>query len=105
MHPPDLAFIRQERLPCEAEWDGLCLVPPDLGVEVTSPVDDEEAIGAEARAYLAGGVPLLWVADPWRRVVAVRAPKQPRRLLGEGDDLDGDDVLPGFRLSVGELFR
>jgi putative restriction endonuclease len=105
LHPPDLAFIRRDRLPPEDEWDGLSLVAPDLAIEVLSPVDDA---GPEAKAiadYLAGGVPLLWVIDPWQRSVRVHAPGVAGRRLTTGDELDGGDVLPGFRVPVAELFR
>ena len=105
LHPPDMAFLRRDRLPPADAWDGLCPVPPDLAVEVTSPIDHDEAVAEEVAAYLAGGIPLLWVLDPWRRNVAVHAPGRAPFVLTEGDELDGGDVLPGFRLPVAELFR
>lgn len=105
LHPPDLAFMRRNRLPPAGDWDGLSPVPPDLAIEVTSPIDRAEEVAEEVAAYLGGGVPLLWLVDPWPRTIAVHTPDQPPRELGEGDDLDGGDVLPGFRLPVAEIFR
>jgi hypothetical protein len=42
------------------------------------------------------------VTYPRRRTVRVH---QPDREPVEGDVLDGEDVLPGFRLPVADLFR
>jgi len=59
---------------------------------------------AKVLAYLRHGVQLLWVVEPRRQQVTVRRPKQPIRVLKVGEDLDGQDVLPGFRMSLAELF-
>ena len=105
LHPPDLAFIRTERLPAEPLWDRLSPVAPDLAIEVLTPVDEAERVAEEVHAYLAGGVALLWVADPQRRIVSVHAPRQPRRFLHDTDVLDGGNVLPDFRAEVAALFQ
>lgn len=104
-HPPDLAFIRRDRMPREEEWDGLSLVVPDLAIEILSPVDESEQMEEHVQAYLAGGVPLLWVVDSVRRLVVVHEPNEPPRTLEQGDELDGGDVVPGFRVAVAELFQ
>ena len=46
---------------------------------------------------------LIWMFDPIRRTVRLRQPDGTDRLLSEQDALDGDDVLPGFRLPISEL--
>ena len=105
LHPPDLVFLRKDRLANETEWDGLSQAPPDLAIEILSPVDEEERVADEIAAYLVGGVPLLWVVDPRRRTIVVHAPEQRPVHLAEGGGLDGGDVLPGFRVAVADLFR
>ena len=104
LHPPDLAFVRSDQLPPEEDWDGLSPVAPDLAIEVLSLIDEPERVAKEVEDYL-GGVPLLWVFDPWRRTVAVHAPGRTLRTLGQGDSLEGGEVLAGFRVPVAELFR
>jgi Uma2 family endonuclease len=49
-------------------------------------------------------VPLVWWVDRGKRIVRVHRPGQPERVLRPGDVLDGEDVLPGFRLPVADIF-
>jgi Uma2 family endonuclease len=44
------------------------------------------------------------MVDPIRRAVRVRRAGGTESLLTEQDELDGEDLLPGFRLSVARLF-
>ncbi len=100
---PDVAFWSRQRLP-EIPEDEYIAIPPDLAVEVVSPGDHFSRIQNKVRAYLACDVALLWVIDPIDRSVSVYRPNQPLRILAETDTLDGEEVLPGFRLPVRDLF-
>jgi Uma2 family endonuclease len=101
---PDVAFIRRQRLdegdPAGGFWPG----PPDLAVEVVSPGDTLGEVDAKARAWLAAGAKAVWVVAPQWRTVTVYRPPAEITTLSEGDDLTGDDLLPGFHCTVGELF-
>lgn len=99
---PDLAFVRGDRLPDDE--DEYPLLAPDLVVEVLSPSQTGPSVDEKTDHYLAAGVCLVWALDPARRTVRVRRPDGTDRLLSEHDDLDGEDVLPGFRLPVARLF-
>jgi Uma2 family endonuclease len=108
--PPDVAFIRRDRLPPEATWDGLCQAVPDLVADVRSNADDVDSWFRQQDVvllgdYLAAGVRLVWVLDARRRTVEVRRPNGETALLTDEAWLDGEDVLPGFRLPVAALFR
>jgi len=102
---PDVSFIRADRLPPEEDFDKPIAVVPDLVVEVVSPNDRPGEIEEKIAIYLGSGVPLLWVFWPRRRGVSIYAAGQPMRELTEGDELDGGEVLPGFRVAVADLFR
>lgn len=102
---PDVAFVRKDRLPPEGEREGFARLAPDLAVEVLSPSDTVAKIEQKIDTYLAGGVRLVWALDPRRRTVRVRGADGADRLLTEDDELDGEDVLPGFRSRVGKLFE
>jgi Uma2 family endonuclease len=101
---PDVAYVRPG-----PRWDaalaGRALDgPPDLAVEVVSPGDSRPEVRTKVQWYLAAGCPLVWVVDPQRRAAAVYRPGAAVRQLGEEDALDGEDVLPGFRLSLADLW-
>ena len=101
---PDVAFVRADRLPPDSERDKFPRLAPDLAVEVISPSDPMANVLAKVEMWLEAGVRLLWLVDPRARTVSVYAPGQETNLLTESDDLDGGDVLPGFRIPLGELF-
>ena len=101
---PDLAFIRQDRIPSvdpRGFWNG----PPDLAVEVLSPDDRAPDVRAKVAEYLAHGVPLVMVVDPVRKTVAVSRQEAQPVLLGGEDELDLGDIVDGFRCTVREIFE
>ena len=101
---PDVAFVRWDRLPGRVVPDGYIPVPPDLAVEVRSPSDEPGDIERKLGLYQGAGVPLVWWVDSDRRAVMVHRLGEPAVELGEADEFDGGDVLPGFRLPVAEIF-
>ncbi len=101
---PDVAFVRADRLPPEADQEGFLRLAPDLAVEVISPTDRMADVMAKVMMYLDAGVRLVWVADPRSRTATVYAADRTGRLLSANDQLDGGDVLPGFRVRVSDLF-
>jgi len=101
---PDVAFLRRERFPGGARPRGYSPVPPDLAVEVISPTDRPGDISRKQGRYGRAGVPLVWWVDPTCRVVTVYRDGNLDRAYGENDELDGGEVLPGFRLAVAEIF-
>jgi Uma2 family endonuclease len=102
---PDLAFVRADRVPPEAERWHIAPHAPDLAVEVISPNDTFDDVIQKVDLYQQAGVPLVWLIHPRRRAVIVFPLGQPSFTLREGDVLDGGDVVPGFRLPVADLFK
>jgi Uma2 family endonuclease len=100
---PDISFIRLGRLENEEIPDGHVPIPPDLAVEVVSPNDLAYEVDEKLLDYRSVGVPLVWVINPKERVVWVHHGGVVR-LLTEADELTGEDVLPGFRCPVRNLF-
>ncbi len=97
---PDIMYVAREHLTAEPYHRAA----PDLVVEIVSPDQDAVRFAAKLTFYLLYGVRLVWVVDPERRTVTVFAPGRESRTLTAGDILDGEDVLPGFRLSLDDLF-
>jgi Uma2 family endonuclease len=101
---PDIAFVAWDHVPGRTRPDGYIPVPPDLAIEVVSPTDEPGKIATKRDLYRRAGVPLVWWIYPNRRSVVVFRGGQQVAELGEGDELDGDPILPGFRLPVAEIF-
>jgi Uma2 family endonuclease len=100
---PDIAFWSRARLPEMPE--GFVEVPPDLVVEVVSPSDTQAHLHQKVLEYLDHEVALVWVVDPKTRTATVYGSRRDVRILGENDDIEGRDVLPGFSCGVGEFFQ
>jgi Uma2 family endonuclease len=102
---PDVSFTRKERLPEDGPAKGHGRIAPDLVVEVISPNDLMEDVTEKIDDYLAAGIPLIWVVDPSTRTVLVFHRDGSARRLKVGEFLEGEDVLPGFRLEVASIFN
>lgn len=101
---PDVAFVRVEQLPDDADLPGYLPFGPDLAVEVASPSDERREVEEKIAEYFAAGTRLVWRLDPVKRSVTARTPDGAIRVYADGEDLDGGDVLPGFRVPVAKLF-
>lgn len=102
---PDVAFVRRHRLPPENEQTGFFELAPDIAVEVVSPSDRLRDVSDKVMEYLEGGVSLVWVVEPGRKLVTTYKPDRTSKILTVDDELDGGDVLPGFRMPVADVFR
>ncbi len=100
---PDVAYISKARQP-EFPREGYCPNPPELAVEVISPTDRESALTKKLAKYREAGV-VVWVFRPKTQTAEVHVPGKPTVTYGINDTLDGGDVLPGFQLSVREVFQ
>lgn len=102
---PDCSFISAARLPADGEPDGRWPIPPDLAVEIISPTDIFVKVRSKIYEYLASGVKQVWIVEPDAATVTVyRSPTDLTIFSGE-DELTSDDLLTGFRLPLGEIFR
>lgn len=100
---PDFAFIWQGRLAKSPR--AYIRIAPDLAVEVVSPSNTRAAVDRKTRIYLGAGVKQVWIVDPFRGELSVRQADTPAVVLGPEDTISGKDILPGFKLRVGDLFE
>jgi Uma2 family endonuclease len=77
---------------------------PTLVVEVWSPSDRPGKMKRRIKGYLHAGIKMVWLIDPEERDVTVSRPGQEDEVLDQTQELTGDDVLPGFRCAVADLF-
>jgi len=100
---PDASFIAAGRFHDDKVPDDYGSVAPDLAVEVLSPGDRPRYGLDKVGEYLEAGVRLVWVIDPRKARAVVYRSLSDVRELGREDALDGEDVLPGFRCTLGEI--
>ena len=101
---PDLAFVNAEAARREGMPRTFWRIAPDLAVEILSPSNTAAEIQQKVLEYLAAGSRLVWIVDPKTRSVTVYRSPSEIKILREGDLLDGAEVLPGFELSLVEIF-
>jgi len=104
-YAPDVGFISKIRQ-AELNRRGYNEVPPDLAVEVDYPstAQSQQALFTKIVNYLAAGT-TVWRFLPETKTVEVYAPGQPKRTLGIDDELDGGEILPGFKLLIRDVFK
>jgi Uma2 family endonuclease len=104
---PDGSFVSKARLPdpIPARYP----FAPDLALEVISPSNNDDEIAYKVEMYIKYGARLAWVFYPKEKVVRVHRPTDDggvhHHTLGIEDMLSGEDVLPGFEMSVRDVFR
>jgi Uma2 family endonuclease len=103
---PDVAFASWDRFPDRKRPKvAVPHLAPDLVVEVLSKGNTRAEMSRKLWEYFAAGVRLVWLVDPRKRTVRVHTSVEQSVVLKEGQSLDGGDVLPGFTLSLKELFE
>ncbi|MBI1903985.1 MAG: Uma2 family endonuclease [Planctomycetia bacterium] len=103
---PDLAFFSHERL-AKVGFPEVAVpaVAPDLAVEILSSSNTPGEIRFKLAQYFQAGVRLVWIVDPKARKADIyRSPTSVRTIFEDGE-LDGEDVVPGFRVPLGKLLR
>jgi Uma2 family endonuclease len=101
----DVVYVSPEGMVRQTDETTLIDGVPILAVEILSPNDTVEEINEKIDAYLAANVPLVWVADPYRRTVTVHSPGAEPVLFNARQELTGEPHLPGFRVPVLRLFE
>ena len=102
---PDVAFISWKRFPKKKRKRGeIPTVVPDLVVEVLSKGNTPREMARKLDEYFRAGVTSVWYVDPKRRKVRIYTARNHSIVLGEDEQLEGGDVLPGFTLSIREWF-
>ena len=79
-------------------------IAPDLAVEVLSPSDRPRRVLDKVGDYVDSGVRLVWVIDPLKRQAVVYRTATEGRFIDADGALEGEDVLPGFRCALADLF-
>ena len=102
---PDVAFLSKDKFPGgQFPRDSAWSLAPDLAIEVLSKGNTDKEMTEKLHDYFAAGTRLVWHVDPQKRQVQVLTSPQTSRIVTQDQMLDGGDVLPGFELSLKDLF-
>ena len=81
---------------------------PDFAVEVRSENDDgdsaEEAMADKREDYFQAGTLVVWDVDPIAYTITIYRRHQPPILLQRGQTADAEPAVPGWRITVDEVF-
>ena len=105
---PDVSFVRKERLVrLGLRPDTKTFFPgaPDLAVEVLSPGNSRAEMEGKLSDYFSSGAQTVWLFDPDEESVEIWHSRTDRRTIESRGIIEGEPVLPGFRLPVSDLFK
>lgn len=103
---PDAAWIAASR------WEALSAsqrekfppIAPDFVIELRSATDSLSMLRAKMADYQTSGVRLGWLINPQDQQVEIYRPGQAVEILQSPTQISADPVLPGFTLSLSNLF-
>src|SRR4051812_48445575 len=103
---PDVAFLLRGHIEIDEAGRPVDATPwpPDIHVEILSPDQGAKKSRDKLAHSTANGCPLGWLIDPDGETIDVIRPAHPTTRMAAGGILEGEPVLPGFRLPVAEVF-
>ncbi|MGH7700424.1 MAG: Uma2 family endonuclease [Gemmatimonadales bacterium] len=99
---PDVAFVARHRLG-QISDEGYAELAPDWAAEILSPSDRPGEVLEKVGQWLSAGVRLVWVINPAGRYARAYRADGTVATLGPEEELDGEDVIPGFRCPLRDI--
>ena len=104
LHNLDGWLCQPDVVICRAEGPPVSTEAPLLAVEVHSRSNTRSELEAKATRYLERGTPMVWLIYPRTQSLVLHVANSPPQTLRGDDVIEGNAVLPGFRLRVSEIF-
>jgi Uma2 family endonuclease len=102
---PDVAFVSWKKLPGrKVPAKPVPHLAPDLAIEVLSKGNTKKEMARKRREYFKAGVQLVWEVEPVKRQIIVYTSPKNGEVFEENQTVTGGEVLPGFTLSLSDLF-
>jgi Uma2 family endonuclease len=103
---PDVVFLLMEHIEYDAEGKIVDETrrPPDIHIEIISPDQGMKKAREKLVHSTSHGSALGWLIHPYRETIDVYRPGKPAERMAPDGILEGEPVLPGFRLPVAEVF-
>lgn len=107
IYSPDAAWVAKERWESLTEQQKEKFPPicPDFIIELKSNTDYIKGLQQKMQHYLDCGCKLAWLIDPYSEKVYIYAQNQELTIVSFEEELDGNTVLPGFKLHLATLFK
>jgi len=104
---PDASWVKRDRWEALTQQQRRKFLPlcPDFVVELCSPTDSLKQTQAKMQEYIDNGASLGWLIDAEARRVEIYRPNQDVEILENPATLSGEDVLPGFVLSLQQIME
>lgn len=102
---PGVSFTLKERLPDGRAPEGFGDVAPDLCTEIISPSEEPEEMARKIQEYFDAGAQQVWHLFPESRRLILYTSPQESTTHEADDEIDGGDLLPGFRCRVADLLE
>ena len=99
---PDASWVSRERweLLTPQQQKGFVPLCPDFVIELRSESDSLPKLQAKMQEYIDNGAKLGWLIDPQNRRVEIYRPGREIEVWENPTELSGEDILPGFVLSL-----
>lgn len=102
---PDTAFINEDRAREYRQTPGYWPGPPDLAVEVLSPGETGPKTKKKVAQWLEYGTQQVWIVNSKSETVTIYRSSGESITFGHEETVEADDLLPGFRVAVADIFR
>ena len=102
MRNPDVAWISHERIATlkRSERRGFWKICPDFVVELVSESDSRSTVEEKMRMWIANGVQLAWLIDPYSGEAIVYRPSAAQEKLMRPEYLVGEPPVAGLRVPM-----
>lgn len=103
---PDASWVSQPRWNALSpeQKEGFASICPDFVVELRSASDSRAALQEKMQEYMANGAQLGWLIDPQTRQVEIYRQSKDVEVLTNLMELSGEEVLPGFVLTLKRIW-
>ena len=102
---PDAAFVSEERARQGRDKKGYWPGAPDIAVEVLSPSESGPKTKKKVAQWLEYGAQQVWIVNSKNETVTIYRSSGDSITFGHEETLEADDLLPGFRVAVADIFK
>jgi len=101
---PDVSWIAKERSALLTTTQTFAPLAPDFVLELMSETDNLKDTQEKMAEYIAAGVRLGWLLNPYTKTVEIYRPRQDRQVLVNPVTLSGENILADFVLDLTKIF-